>query len=281
MDSAKKVIVGDSSTPQSLPFFSTELSPEAQDAIFEEFNTLSVVYQQPAALFVQSAQYQAEDEAEEVQVGYINPGLPAPVVMVSCLASICQVIIGRGAHALQTPLPKSQSTNEHLWQQQSRAHPSALLCAKDGVSESCVAAADGAAVASDPPLSAPRLAPLMLCQQRVCWWMSRPTCSARSSSRKQTCWTWGMMTRAHPPRQQVGNEAAFHAGRFVPLLMPVAIMPSGGCHAACCTCRCFKQVGLVELASCSEWIAASCSHSNYLHAVWYMSCNHGSQVQHP
>lgn len=69
VDSAKKVIVGDSSTPQSLPFFSTELSPEAQEAIFEEFNTLSVVYQQPAALFVQSAQYQAQDEHEEVQVG--------------------------------------------------------------------------------------------------------------------------------------------------------------------------------------------------------------------
>lgn len=41
----------------------------AAQAIFEEFNTLSVVYQQPAALFVQSAQYQLqEDEAEQAQV---------------------------------------------------------------------------------------------------------------------------------------------------------------------------------------------------------------------
>lgn len=31
VNSAKQVIVGDSATPQSLPFFSTELSPEAQE----------------------------------------------------------------------------------------------------------------------------------------------------------------------------------------------------------------------------------------------------------
>lgn len=38
-------------------------------AIFDEFNTLSVVYQQPAALFVQRAQYQLhEDEREQEQV---------------------------------------------------------------------------------------------------------------------------------------------------------------------------------------------------------------------
>jgi hypothetical protein len=36
-------------------------------AIFEEFNTLSVVYQQPAALFVQSAQYQLQEEELEPQ----------------------------------------------------------------------------------------------------------------------------------------------------------------------------------------------------------------------
>jgi hypothetical protein len=36
-------------------------------AIFEEFNTLSVVYQQPAALFVQSAQYQLQEEQPEPQ----------------------------------------------------------------------------------------------------------------------------------------------------------------------------------------------------------------------
>jgi hypothetical protein len=36
-------------------------------AIFEEFNTLSVVYQQPAALFVQSAQYQLQEEEPEPQ----------------------------------------------------------------------------------------------------------------------------------------------------------------------------------------------------------------------
>jgi hypothetical protein len=38
-------------------------------AIFEEFNTLSVIYQQPAALFVQRAQYQLqEEEPDEAQV---------------------------------------------------------------------------------------------------------------------------------------------------------------------------------------------------------------------
>jgi hypothetical protein len=38
-------------------------------AIFDEFNTLSVVYQQPAALFVQAAQYQLhEDDLEQPQV---------------------------------------------------------------------------------------------------------------------------------------------------------------------------------------------------------------------
>lgn len=40
-----------------------------RQAIFDEFNTLSVVYQQPAALFVQAAQYQLhEDHLEQPQV---------------------------------------------------------------------------------------------------------------------------------------------------------------------------------------------------------------------
>lgn len=40
-----------------------------RQAIFDEFNTLSVVYQQPAALFVQAAQYQLhEDDLEQPQV---------------------------------------------------------------------------------------------------------------------------------------------------------------------------------------------------------------------
>lgn len=51
---AKAVIVGE---PEALAFFSDDLPQEAQQQIFEEFNTLSVVYQQPASLFVQSAQY--------------------------------------------------------------------------------------------------------------------------------------------------------------------------------------------------------------------------------
>lgn len=48
---------------------SLPVSVSAMQAIFEEFNTLSVVYQQPAALFVQSAQYQVhEDEQPAEQV---------------------------------------------------------------------------------------------------------------------------------------------------------------------------------------------------------------------
>lgn len=67
VQAAQSVIVGDSSQ-QGLPFFSDELPQEAQQAIFEEFNTLSVVYQQPAALFVQSAQYHSH-QADEYESG--------------------------------------------------------------------------------------------------------------------------------------------------------------------------------------------------------------------
>lgn len=46
--------------------FSAAVLPSSLlQAIFEEFNTLSVVYQQPAALFVQSAQYQLHEEEPE------------------------------------------------------------------------------------------------------------------------------------------------------------------------------------------------------------------------
>lgn len=51
---AENVIAG---PLEPLQFFSEELSPEVQETIFEEFNTLSVVYQQPASLFVESTAY--------------------------------------------------------------------------------------------------------------------------------------------------------------------------------------------------------------------------------
>jgi hypothetical protein len=55
-------------------------------AIFNEFNTLSVVYQQPAALFVQSAQYQLhEDELEQEQVA--PKSSPAQDSLVDCTGS--------------------------------------------------------------------------------------------------------------------------------------------------------------------------------------------------
>ncbi|KAF6256499.1 adaptin N terminal region-domain-containing protein [Scenedesmus sp. NREL 46B-D3] len=58
VSTAQGVIAGDPNEPQqAMPFFTDELPQEAQQAIFDEFNTLSVVYQQPASSFVQSAQY--------------------------------------------------------------------------------------------------------------------------------------------------------------------------------------------------------------------------------
>ncbi|GBF87867.1 beta-adaptin A [Raphidocelis subcapitata] len=45
--------------------FAEEQTPEAQEQIFQEFNSLSVVYQQPAALFVERAQYHSVPDADD------------------------------------------------------------------------------------------------------------------------------------------------------------------------------------------------------------------------
>ncbi|GIL46366.1 hypothetical protein Vafri_3358 [Volvox africanus] len=48
-----------------VPWFSEALSPEAKDAIFAEFNTLSVVFQQPAAAFIERRAYHSLDPEPE------------------------------------------------------------------------------------------------------------------------------------------------------------------------------------------------------------------------
>ncbi|GLI59252.1 hypothetical protein VaNZ11_001098 [Volvox africanus] len=48
-----------------VPWFSEALSPEAKDAIFAEFNTLSVVFQQPAAAFIERRAYHSLEAEPE------------------------------------------------------------------------------------------------------------------------------------------------------------------------------------------------------------------------
>ncbi|GLC44199.1 hypothetical protein PLESTB_000752500 [Pleodorina starrii] len=48
-----------------VPWFSEALSPEAKDAIFAEFNSLSVVFQQPAAAFIERQAYHSLEAEPE------------------------------------------------------------------------------------------------------------------------------------------------------------------------------------------------------------------------
>ncbi|EFJ51657.1 hypothetical protein VOLCADRAFT_56821 [Volvox carteri f. nagariensis] len=48
-----------------VPWFSEALSPEAKEAIFAEFNTLSVVFQQPAAAFIERQPYHSLEAEPE------------------------------------------------------------------------------------------------------------------------------------------------------------------------------------------------------------------------
>ncbi|GIL71417.1 hypothetical protein Vretimale_2716 [Volvox reticuliferus] len=48
-----------------VPWFSEALSPEAKDSIFGEFNTLSVVFQQPAAAFIERRAYHSLEAEPE------------------------------------------------------------------------------------------------------------------------------------------------------------------------------------------------------------------------
>ena len=59
MEQAKAVI---SPALPAISAFSEEQSAELRDRIFDEFNTLAVVYQQPSSAFVQQAAPEVEDD---------------------------------------------------------------------------------------------------------------------------------------------------------------------------------------------------------------------------
>ena len=56
MEAAKRVV---NPVLPAIPAFSEEQSPELRDRIFDEFNTLAVVYRQPSAAFVRAGPLEA------------------------------------------------------------------------------------------------------------------------------------------------------------------------------------------------------------------------------
>jgi hypothetical protein len=63
VDAARAVVTGNGFR-EPLSAFLEDTPPEAQEAIFQEFNSLSVVYQQPASTFVERTAYHATSSSE-------------------------------------------------------------------------------------------------------------------------------------------------------------------------------------------------------------------------